>query len=643
MVEIKEESDQQTIQRYYQRFRKSQAAVQSKQSTWAELDMFDRGEQWKNESIPPWIPKPITNYVRFIRTLKRSNLASAIPRPTFSPIAREFAEQIAKLQKAHDHVWETQKVERDIRECIDRALLQGTSVAYVYNDDYFYGGQYYGENDLRNRLYQGKICVKRQPLVNFFPDPDAYELDECKWIECTELMPLAKIKTNKVFKDFVKKTYGKDKLKELKSNELDFDSSANGTIFDRDSAPDTSTQNILGDEMATVHIHWERYMNDDGRMQLDVSYYLRNTDFFLLKIEDMKPNEYPFAILYDEKEENDFHGTSMIQQIMENQKVINKLDQTVSIIGVLHQNPQKVVSRESGINAQELARTGTLPGKVWTTNGDPSSAIYNVKTPEIPLGAMQLKDRLVNDIKDIAGISEAYTGQSVGSLTTSTGVNSLIERSTIRDRDKMVQIDAFVERISHLIVLNILYKWKDTRPVTTVAPNGEPSYDMYQPVDELTADNLEWLVKSDIYARAPVTQASKRQQADALMQMQGQFNYNPPIITPEEWIQFQEFDIKEDILYRMEQDRKTIEENKAKDLAGQISQLVQQASQATQQGMSPDEINQMVQQMAQEFVDKQQTEDMRNGLSRPRDAAKQAQAPQGATGQMAMQAMARGM
>lgn len=635
-------NDLQTIQKLYQRFRKAQTAVQSKQMTWAELDMFDRGEQWKNESIPPWIPKPITNYVRFIRTLKRANLASAIPKPTFVPLVPEFKQQISKLQKAHDHVWETQKVDRDIRECIDRALLQGTSIAYVYNDDYFYGGQYYGENDLRNRLYQGKICVKRYPLVNFFPDPDAYFLDDCKWIECTELMPLSKIKTNKIFQDYVQKRYKMDKLSLLNSNELDFDSSANGTIFDRDAPPDTSTQNIIGDEMATVHIHWEKYMNDDGKMQLDVTYYLRNTDFFLLKVEDMKPNEYPFAILYDEKEENDFHGTSMIQQILENQKVINKIDQTVSIIGVLHQNPQKIVSRESGINAQELARTGTLPGKVWTTNGDPSSSIYNVRPPEIPLGAMQLKDRMVQDIRDISGINEAYTGQSVGSLTTSTGVNSLIERATIRDRDKMIQIDEFVERISHLIVLNILYKWQDVRPVTTTAPNGQPEFEMYQPVDEITADNLEWIVKSDIYARAPVTQASKRQQADALMQMQGQFNYNPPIITPEEWIQFQEFEMKEDIMYRMEQDRKILEQNKAQNLAQQISQLVSQATEGIAQGMSQEEVMQIIQQTAQQLVDQQQAEEMRNG-SRPRDIAKEAQAPQGTTGALAMQNMARGV
>jgi hypothetical protein len=124
--------------------------------------------------------------------------------------------------------------------------------------------------------------------------------------------------------------------------------------------------------------------------------------------------------------------------------------------------------------------------------------------------------------------------------------------------------------------------------------------------------------------------------------MQGQFNYNPPLITPEEWIQFQEFEIREDILYRMEQDRITMQQNEAQDLAGIVSQLVQQATQGMAQGMPAEEVQAMIQQSAQEIVQQRQTEEMRNG-SRPRDAAQAPQAPQGTTGALAMQNMARGI
>ena len=482
--------------------------------------------------------------------------------------------------------------------------------------------------------------MKRFPIVNFFPDPDAYELDKCKFIELTELMTIQDIKHNPVFREYSKEKYGNTKtLDNLKTADLEYEAGTNGTIFDRDSKPDQPLQRIEGDDMVTVHIHYERFLTKEGKWQMDCTWYLRNTDFFLFRMENLPINIYPFSILYDEKEENDIFGTSIAMQILENQKIINKLDQTISIIGVLHQNPQKVVGRESGINAQELARTGTLPGKVWTANGNPADAIHYSQPPELPLGIMQLKERMVADIKDMAGINEAYSGESVGSLTTSTGVNSLIERATVRDKDKMIQIDAFVERISHLIVLNILYMWKDARPITTQGVNGLPQYDTYEPVDAITAENLEWAVKSDVYARAPVTQASKRQQADALMQMQGQFNYSPAVIVPEEWIKFQDFDIKDEILYRMQKDREIMEQNKAADMAQQVSTIVDQALEAMRQGMSREQISQTVQQLTQEYVQQQENEAVKNG--RPKDAAQSGQAPQGAN-QVATAAMMKG-
>jgi len=636
----KDEQVKQHIHTMYTRFLKAQDAVRPKHKIWEEIDRFDRGEQWKDAPIPPWVPKPVTNFIRFVRTLKRANLASSIPQPTFYPEYEEDTELIRMLQKAHDHVWETSKVPRVVRRCIDRALAQGTAIAYVYVDDTYVGGRYYGENNPKNQLFQGKICVKRFPNANFFPDPDAYRLDDCKWIDTTELVPLKQIKENPAFRKYCEQNGTLKKLDALNTDQLERDDSASGTIFDRDNKPTDGAPTIEGDEMVTLHAHWERYYKN-GKWHLDVTYYLRNTDFYLLQLKDVQPNEYPFAILYDEEEENDFWGTSTLMDIIENQKIINKLQQTASIIGVLHQNPQKVVHRDSGINAQELARTGTLPGKVWTSNIPGDMAITIIKPMDIPRGLFDLDDRTQQNIREMVGVNEAYTGQSVGSLTTSTGVADLIERATIRDKDKMIQIDEFVERISHLIVLHIIHKWKDERPITTTAPNGESRFEMFKPVDPLTAENLTWRVKSNVYAKAPMTQAAKRQQADKLMQMQGQFQFNPPLITPEEWLRLQDFEDAEDIMKRMQRDRAQMEAERAQNLAGQMAQIATMIADARSKGASDAEIMQIATQLAQQMLDQTRAEEMKNGIS-SRNPQAESQAPRGVTSQVAMANMANG-
>jgi hypothetical protein len=549
--------------KYYDRFQKSEAGLSDKRKMWSILDMFDRGEQWKDVAMPPWVSKPITNLIRYLRTVKRANLASALPKCRFISLEKEDEELIKKLDNAYNHVWEWEHVPRILRRCVDRSLLHGTSIAYVYEDLNYVKGKYYNKQNPKNRLYQGKICVKQWPVTNFFPDPDAYRIEECKYITTTEAaVPFSSIKNNPAYVNYMNKTYGEKIAAQLwetmKGDTVDAEDSSMGTIYNRDNTPGISGSQIKGDEMLTIYCHYEQYMVATGNWQLDISYYTRNNDFFLYRKEKAKPNRYPFAVYYDEEEDQDFWGTSMAMDVLENQKVVNKTSQTAAIIATMHQNPQKIVSRESGINGQEMARTGTMPGKVWTSNGDPSQAVHMVQNPDIPRGLFDMEDRLKNDIKEMNGITESYTGQNVGSLTTSTGVNSLIERATVRDKDKMLQIDAFVEDISDLIIQFIGYKWKEERPLSIPQRDGTTKHDIYEPITEGDFENLQWLLRCDTYASAPMTQALRKQQADNWMQMQGQFNFQPAVIIPQEWIAAQEHPDEAKILTRMQKDAEII-------------------------------------------------------------------------------------
>lgn len=629
---IKGQKDERTarVQKFLLRLDKASMALAPKHEMFNMLDKFDRGEQWKDASIPPWVPKPVTNYIRFGRTTKRANLASAIPSAHYTAKRQEYAEYVERLYRAYKHVWETEKVPRTIRRCVDRAVLQGTAIAVVYNDDTFVGGEYYGKNDSRNALYHGKICVKRFPNGAFFNDPDATCLEDCKFIDTAEITTLNIVKSNPKFRKYAGRP-----LEDLTMSQITGEQQQNGEIYDRDYYASQDGMSVPGDEIVELRTHWERYINDNGRWQVDVSYYLKNCTLELYRIENLKPSVYPFAVLYDEEEEGDFWGTSMMADILENQKIISKTAQTYSIIGTLHQNPQKVVSRESGINGQELARTSTMPGRVWTANGDPRLAIHNVEVPDIPRGLFEVDNQMKTDVREMLGINEAYTGESVGSLTTSTGVNALIERATIRDKDKMIQIDEFVEQLSNIIILMIAYKWKEKRPITIMGRNGQPQYEEYEPINDDIVENLDWIVKSNIYASAPLTQALKKQQADQLMQLQGQFNFDPPIITPEEWVRKQDFEDQYEILQRMEEDRRRKEAREAEDLQAIITQMSTMASELSRQGLSEQEVQQQVSQAVSELLQQ------REQSARQRDAAAPS-APQGTTGQLAMAAMARG-
>lgn len=605
---LSEDEQRELIRKYFRRFQKAENAMGELHRLWKTLDLFDRGKQWDNVKIPVWIPKPITNLIRYVRTTKRANLAQNIPQAEFIPMTPLDAPLVRQLQKAYDHVWDEQKVPMTVRKCIDRGLLYGTSIAYVYAEENI-RGKYFGDNHPSNQLYRYDIKVKRINNANFYIDPTAYTLQEAKWITITENLALSDVKNNPIFRE-----YAGEKLKNLTYADIQRDSNAAGDIFQRSvTKTGQSLEHETGDEMVTLHIHWERYRNEEGRWQVDVSYFLWNTDFLLYRIEDFKPSVYPFAVFYDEEDDNSFWGTSISMDILENQKVINKTAQAASIIGTLHQNPQKVVLRESGINAAEMSRTGTLPGKVWTSNIP--NAVETIQPPDIPKGLFEIEDRMKADIKDIAGLNEAYVGESVGSLTTSTGVDSLIERATIRDRDKSLQIDQFVEDLSNLIAQFILVYWQEPRPIMTRMKNGDVEFEEWKPVPLSVVENLEWRVRSNVYAKAPMTQAYKSQMADNLMQMQGQFQFDPPIITPEEWIEMKDFPNKEDILARMQEDRIRKQNQDAQALQQAILNIITQSQQLKAQGLTDEEVQAQITPMIDEIIQQTFTSGQNQGTA----------------------------
>lgn len=591
------DEQRQKIQKYLHRFRLASDGMASYHKDWNIIDKFDRGKQWDNVSIPVWIPKPITNLIRHVRTTKRANLAMSVPQANFTPLTPLDVPLVKHIQKAYEHVWDEQKVPMLVRKCVDRGLLQGTSIGYVYAEQNI-RGKYFGEGHEGNMMYKYDIKTKKLNNANFYIDPTAYELQEAKFFTITENLNFHDVKNDPNFKEFAG-----DKLAKLEFADLERDNDANGDIYDRpvDKATASLTREI-GDEMCTVHIHWERYRNDTGAWQVDVSYFLWNTDFMLYRIEDFKPSIYPIAVLYDEEEDNSFWGTSTAMDMLENQKIINKTAQAASIIGTLHQNPQKVVSRESGINAAEMSRTGTLAGKVWTSNIPADQAVSVIQPPDIPKGLFDIEDRMKADIKDMQGMNEAYQGNSVGSLTTSTGVNDLIDRATIRDRDKSKQIDKFVEDLSMIIVQFIIVYWQEKRPIMTRMKNGQAQFDIWEPLDPMTIENLEYRVHSDVYAKAPLTAAAKSQQADNLMQMQGQFKYDPPIITPEEWIELKDFPNKEDILARMQADRQNKQNQDGQQMQQSIMQIIAQAEQMRAQGLTQDNVDKQIAPMVGQLV-----------------------------------------
>jgi hypothetical protein len=165
-------------------------------------------------------------------------------------------------------------------------------------------------------------------------------------------------------------------------------------------------------------------------------------------------------------------------------------------------------------------------------------------------------------------------GQSVGSLQTSGGVNSLIDRATMRDRDQMFDIEQYVEQLSRIILDFVVTKYTDERFIRVIEDPTKPN-ETTKFIDFVGTDfaNIEYDMSIDVSAHAPITQARREAEMVELMQLQGQYNYMPKIITPQEFIKGKRMVDADKIIARMNAEET---ENKIQKSL-QVAQMLQEA------------------------------------------------------------------
>jgi hypothetical protein len=557
-----------------ERFQKARRKRQHMETIWHELDAYDRNEQWELDGkLPPWIPKPVTNFVHLVKYTKRAALAMENPTGKLRPTHPATVQSVEMLDKAFQFTFEKIKARKVVRQNIETAKLLGTAIAQVYWDEQAEGRM--GTTVLgspQGALYEGEIKVKEIDPSCFYPSPNAFSIDDCEYIHIVERKPLEWIKKHPLFKEKAANLKSQPDVPEER-----------GEIYNRD-------YGVESDGLIDFHQHFEKIPNAEGGFNYAVTYLAGKTE--LHHIERLEPNRYPFAILYDFPQRQDFWAMSTCQFVLDNQKIINKIESILAMIATQMQNPQKVVDKSSGIDPKEVATFGNASGHVFVSNGDPSRAMTWQQPPQIPVALINLLANAKENIREITGLTEAYMGQTVGSLQTSSGVDSLIERATMRDRDQMYDIELYIEQLSSLVIDFMVTKYTEERMIRITRANPED----YEFVSFVGSDykDIEYDFFIDVSSKAPVTRLREAQEAKDLMNMQGQFAFEVPVITPQEYMKISNFTHADQLIQRMNRDEMNNEVQK-------LDQVFNMVLEASQEGVPPQEVQQMMHAMWQQM------------------------------------------
>lgn len=510
-------------------FENAMAYKQEQARIFKILDAADHSDIWKvfNKKIPTHVQTPTHNPITIIKEATKSSIIPTEYSGEFKPLSFEAKDVADRANKFFEAKWEAMDMNAINDQVGEYAFLHGTSgVLFGWNNDIVDGADI---STLLNKKRLIPLQAKVYHPTNIFPDPSANCVEEMSYMAFAERKPKDFLKAIPRFQPainaienpndttgYVDNNYVRDKAKQWTSDVVTFI-----TMYKKVFRQKPDTLGVMRNTPSYDIIYMA------GRNILDIA-------------KDIQPACIPFVTLYDEKVPNNFWGISKCYKVLSLYLALVQLDSTEATSYFQHQNPAEFINTMAGINIAEYQNKKDNPERAFTVNCDPRVVQAYAQRPELPKNIDAFRQYLINAIQEISGVDAAYLGRSYGSVQTTGGVQSAIDRATMRDNNRIKNIDKFIK--SELDIITQFYILHGSKESFMASNSNMHQTDV--PGVAMVFDPMELFGREDIIIEvsnvAPRSNASYEQAAKDLMELQMKYQPSmhgyPDFISPLELV-----------------------------------------------------------------------------------------------------------
>ena len=567
-----------------------------KERVWRMLDAYDSGEFW--DTIRSRLPKhqiiPDTNHVFYVKDNIVNSTYAAPYIADVLPTDPGDQEESRVINKFLEYEYNRHNLgEKQLKIGTRAALLNCGFLQLGWNADTSFkvGDQTNkGEIEVTPR---DPMSVLLDPNYDNFQDGRAlFILSEDSYESIVSKYPDAREEID----EMVRRNKEDDIAVVNPVNQLDLGKG----YFNKDVHP-------TAEGMLPVFIAFRKVPKENGGERIDQIIYTTNHIVLLAK-KDIKPSYFPVVALYSTPPEKDGYGIGVVQRILKNAMTLNILD-SISVTHVYaSQRTPTVLDTRTGLNPARVANEINNPDRVFAiSDGDVTRALQKLEYPPLPANLEYIKRSLEEAIEKITGIDQKYIGRDTASVTTTGGMERLQSRVSMTDNTRVNLIEKYAKDLTRML-MDFYIHFGGTRYFAT-----NPEY-MEEQKEALEIDFTKYKGKYDgkhqftyhIEASPllPKNRARLAESANLIMQVQMQYQGQVELLTPEEWLFYQDFPQKDMILDRMKLDR-------LKDDYEEISSEIASFGAMTEEGMRPEAA---VDQLAQERKTKREPGVMRKQL-----------------------------
>ena len=566
------------LDKLFQNFRTSRRPLEG---YWRVLDSYDSGEFW--ETMRKELPKhqiiPDTNHIYHIKENIVNSVYAAPYIADVLPIDPDNKEESRSINKFIEYLY-------NIRDLGLKQLKISSRTALLNVGFLQTGWDSQGEYEKGN----GKgvqTFVPRDPM-SVYLDPNYPEFQEGRAVFIsTEESIDNLLSTYPEAAEELKKTLGiNDKSPDVSIVTVGGSNEEVGKNY----SAKTVTRDSTG--MVPVWIAFKKVYSDKGH-RIDQIIYT-STDLILDYKKGIRPNYFPLIALYLTAPEKDPYGTGICQRVLKNVLSLNILNSIAITHTYAAQRTPWVFDTNSGLSLRRVLQDLNRPDVVFPINsGDPTKTLYRLEYPALPDNLQFIKETLERDIEKISGIDDKYTGRDTASVTTTGGMERLQQRVSMSDNTRISLIEDYAKKLTQMIIDFHIEHGSSYNFIGTNSEDKKEQEMMSVDFTKYKSKKMGFLYSINAGPLMPKTRARLAEAANIIMQTQMQYaqsGQQVQLLSPEEWMFFQDFPQKDMILDRMMLERYR---NDKEEIAAELTSF----SAMTEEGMRPEAA---VEQLAEE-------------------------------------------
>lgn len=529
-----------------------------------KLDAADRSKLW--EAIGAKFPKyqilPDTNQVNYIKTNILASVYTVGKGASLMPTSDKDKDVVANLNIALEHLWNTLDVAKYQMEAGERAALLNLGITQIGWDNNIVVG-----NTEDSVFHKGDVVLKNVNPLKYMRDPFATSLSTAQYCVTWDDYHESAILSNPNYKQ---------RFKEIKEKQQLGVTSENVTtqVSDKTSYSSANKRGYY-----RIFCYWVA----DGENIHEI-HLLNNKEVLYVK-PSIKPAVFPFAELYCNLPAEDLFGTSECAKIFQNSVAYNMMNSIILTAEYKNQRPPRFIDSRSGLNVATFVKHGNDADRTFIVNGDASKSVHYHQFPTPSPQAIASMQMLGNDIKNMSGIDDRYTGRDTGSVMTTGGIESMLDQVTMIDAPKVENYERYCKQLTQLIVYNYLEHSSLKRNYLTQDKSNPNVYKMVEVDFPSIPSDIIFEYETIISSELPKNKARLEAVANQLMEKQMQYKgagIDVDLITPQEWLSLQDLPNKEMMLERM-----NIQRNQ--NWTELVAQAVTQYANLVQDGVDPEE------------------------------------------------------